>query len=170
MLRRRRPAGRGDDAGGADGIDVLCLGLRALRRPPPARNGVAHPAIAPYGQYLAGDGKPVIFGLQNDREWQSFCAAPLSREQALARLDRGGIANSALNTMHEVWDHPQFAARGRWRDVATPGGPIKALLPPATLSGAGAAMGEAPTLGQHTDAILQELGLDASSAALNADE
>src|SRR5690606_23018337 len=82
------------------------------------------------------------------------CFAPLSREQVLARLDRGGIANSALNTMHEVWDHPQFAARARWRDVATPGGPIKALLPPATLSDAGAAMGDVPALGQHTAAIL----------------
>ncbi|MBO9331316.1 CoA transferase [Achromobacter xylosoxidans] len=167
---------------------------------PPARNGVAHPAIAPYGQYLAGDGKPVIFGLQNDREWRSFCAevlqdpaladderyatnvqrvrnrealdariarcfAPLSREEVLARLDRGGIANSALNTMHEVWDHPQFAARGRWREVATPGGPIQALLPPATLSGAAAAMGAVPALGQHTAAILAELGLGDGESA-----
>ncbi|PND35883.1 hypothetical protein C1I89_00280 [Achromobacter pulmonis] len=167
---------------------------------PPARNGVAHPAIAPYGQYLAGDGKPVIFGLQNDREWRSFCAevlqdpaladderyatnvqrvrnrealdariarcfAPLSHEEVLARLDRGGIANSALNTMHEVWDHPQFAARGRWREVATPGGPIQALLPPATLSGAAAAMGAVPALGQHTAAILAELGLGDGESA-----
>lgn len=161
---------------------------------PPARNGVAHPAIAPYGQYQAGDGKDIIFGLQNEREWVQFCAgvlqdpalaqdarfssnvlrvanrqaldariaacfAPLSREEVLRRLDDAGIANSALNTMHDVWDHPQFAARDRWRDVATPAGPIRALLPPATLSGMEAAMGDVPALGQHTEAILAELGV-----------
>ncbi|MOA65566.1 hypothetical protein D3C78_1920060 [compost metagenome] len=61
--------------------------------------------------------------------------------------------------MHDVWDHPQFAARDRWRDVATPAGPIRALLPPATLSGMEAAMGDVPALGQHTEAILAELGV-----------
>ncbi|MFD4838991.1 CaiB/BaiF CoA transferase family protein [Achromobacter sp. NPDC058515] len=162
---------------------------------PPARNGVAHPAIAPYGQYQAGDGKDIIFGLQNDREWARFCEdvlrdpavagderfssnvlrvanrqaldaliaecfAPLTREEVLRRLDEGGIANSALNSMHEVWEHPQLAARSRWRDVATPAGPIRALLPPATLSGTEAAMGDVPALGQHTGAILAELGID----------
>lgn len=162
---------------------------------PPARNGVAHPAIAPYGQYQAGDGKDIIFGLQNEREWARFCVdvlqdpavatderfssnvlrvinrqaldaliaecfAVLSRDEVLRRLDEGGIANSALNSMHEVWDHPQLAARGRWRDVATPAGPIRALLPPATLSGTEAAMGGVPALGQHTEAILAELGID----------
>ena len=162
---------------------------------PPARNGVAHPAIAPYGQYQAGDGKDIIFGLQNEREWARFCAdvlrdpaiahdprfssnvlrvanrqaldaciaqcfASLTRDEVLRRLDEGGIANSALNSMHEVWEHPQLAARGRWRDVATPVGPIRALLPPATLSGTEAAMGDVPALGQHTAAILAELGIE----------
>ncbi|MGH8815186.1 MAG: CaiB/BaiF CoA transferase family protein [Achromobacter pestifer] len=161
---------------------------------PPARNGVAHPAIAPYGQYQAGDGKDIIFGLQNDREWVRFCTgvlqdpgiaqdarfstnvlrvtnrqaldgliaacfAPLTRDEVLRRLDETGIANSALNSMHDVWDHPQFLARERWRDVATPAGAIRALLPPATLSGVDAAMGEVPALGQHTEAILAELGV-----------
>lgn len=161
---------------------------------PPERNGVAHPAIAPYGQYQAGDGKDIIFGLQNDREWVRFCAgvlqdpaiaqderfstnvlrvanrqaldaliaacfAPLTREEVLRRLDETGIANSALNSMHDVWNHPQFAARQRWRDVTTPAGPIRALLPPATLSGVDAAMGDVPALGQHTQAILAELGV-----------
>ncbi|MDM9558440.1 CaiB/BaiF CoA transferase family protein [Bordetella petrii] len=166
---------------------------------PPARNGVAHPAIAPYGQYRTGDGQSIIFGLQNDREWRQFCDhvledgglaaderfatnlrrvenraaldavieqcfAALTREQALARLDRGGIANAPLNTMHDVWDHPQFRARRRWRDVATPQGAIQALLPPATLSGVEAAMGPVPAVGEHTQAILRELGLDEAAA------
>ena len=160
---------------------------------PPVRSGLTHPTIAPYGQYRAGDGKSVIFGLQNDREWADFCRIvlrrpdlvadarfatnlqrvhhraeldamlqecfiPLTREQLLQRLDEGGIANAPLAEPDEVWTHPQFQARRRWREVATPQGAIQALLPPATLSGTEAAMGSVPALGEHTDAILKELG------------
>jgi len=159
----------------------------------PPRSGLTHPTIAPYGQYRAGDGKSVIFGLQNDREWADFCRAvlqradlvhdsrfarnvlrvqnraeldqiidqsfaSLSREQVLQRLDEGCIANAPLAEPQDVWDHPQFQARQRWRQVATPKGAIQALLPPATLSGSEAAMGAVPALGQHTEAILEELG------------
>ena len=162
----------------------------------PVRSGLTHPTIAPYGQYRAGDGKSVIFGLQNDREWANFCRAvlkrpdladapsfaknvlrvqnraeldavieecfaPLSREQVLQRLDEGGIANAPLADPNDVWAHPQFQARQRWRQVATPKGPIQALLPPATLSGTEAAMGAVPALGEHTEAILRELGMGA---------
>ncbi|MEG0974760.1 MAG: CaiB/BaiF CoA-transferase family protein [Comamonas sp.] len=160
---------------------------------PPVRSGLTHPTIAPYGQYRAGDGKSVIFGLQNDREWADFCRtvlqqphlaedprfsknmlrvqnraeldaliqncfAPLSREQVLERLNAGGIANAPLNEPDDVWAHPQLQARERWREVTTPAGPIQALLPPATLSGVEAVMGAVPALGEHTQAILQELG------------
>jgi len=160
---------------------------------PPVRSGLTHPTIAPYGQYRAGDGKGVIFGLQNDREWADFCHAvlqcpdmaddprfadnlrrvqnraeldailqerfaPLTREQLLQRLDEGGIANAPLAEPDDVWAHPQFQARQRWREVATPEGPIRALLPPATLSCTEAVMGAVPALGEHTDAILKELG------------
>jgi itaconate CoA-transferase len=40
---------------------------------PPARAGAAHATIFPYGPFMAGDGKEVMFGLQNDREWAVFC-------------------------------------------------------------------------------------------------
>ena len=52
----------------------------------------------------------------------------------------------------------QFSVRDRWREVNTPGGPIRALLPPFTFTDVEAAMGDVPALGQHTDAILRELG------------
>ncbi|WP_313295854.1 CaiB/BaiF CoA-transferase family protein [Diaphorobacter sp.] len=48
---------------------------------PPQRSGLTHPTIAPYGQYKAGDGKSIIFGLQNDREWEAFCRVVLQRPQ-----------------------------------------------------------------------------------------
>ena len=56
-------------------------------------------------------------------------------------------------------DHPQLKARERWVDYDSPVGPLRALLPPATPVGASAVMGPITTVGQHTEAILAELGL-----------
>jgi itaconate CoA-transferase len=76
-----------------------------------------------------------------------------------ARLDAAGIANARLRTPAEFAAHPQLAARDRWRDIGTPGGPVRALLPPVTVAGRESAMGDIPALGEHTAAILAELGL-----------
>jgi itaconate CoA-transferase len=75
-------------------------------------------------------------------------------------LDEAGIASARLRTPREFGEHPQLRARDRWREVDTPGGPVRALLPPVTVPGREAAMGAVPALGQHTAAILAELGLD----------
>jgi len=40
----------------------------------PDRAGLNHPTIAPYGAYTCGDGKAVLFSIQNEREWAQFCA------------------------------------------------------------------------------------------------
>jgi itaconate CoA-transferase len=77
-------------------------------------------------------------------------------DQVAAHLDEVGIANARLRTMHEFAEHPQLAARDRWRDVHSPVGPIRSLLPPVTVAGREAAMGAIPTAGQHTDAIRAE--------------
>ena len=84
----------------------------------------------------------------------------LTTADVAARLDAAGIANARLRTPAEFAAHPQLAARDRWRDVATPRGPVRALLPPVTVAGREAAMGDVPALGQHTAAILAELGLE----------
>jgi itaconate CoA-transferase len=84
----------------------------------------------------------------------------LTAAEVEARLDQAGIANARLRTPAEFAAHPQLAARDRWRDVDTPGGRVRALLPPVTTPGREAAMGPVPALGQHTDAILTELGLN----------
>ena len=65
--------------------------------------------------------------------------------------------------MADVWAHPQLAARQRWVDVATPSGPVPALLPPAAHDGADARMDAVPALGAHTEALLAEIGLDAAA-------
>jgi itaconate CoA-transferase len=91
--------------------------------------------------------------------------ALLSAEQVIQRLDEAQIANAHVNTMHDVWRHPQLAARGRWTEVPTPSGPIPALLPPGTSDAFAPQMGAVPALGQHTEAILAELGWPDSAVA-----
>jgi crotonobetainyl-CoA:carnitine CoA-transferase CaiB-like acyl-CoA transferase len=157
------------------------------------RTGARHATIVPYGPFAAGDGKTVMLGIQNEREWKTFCEevlrrpdlcrdfrfesnshrlengeelaeiireafASLSRDQVIERLEAAQIANAQMNEVGEVFRHPQLAARGRWREVETPAGRIPALLPPATFSGFEARMGPVPALGEHSQAILSELG------------
>ncbi len=167
---------------------------------PPPRTGAAHATIHPYGPFPVGDGKHVFFGIQNEREWASFCATVLHRpllaedprfdsnshrdanrdalteiivevfshltaEQVVAQLDQAQIANARLNDMQEFWDHPQLKARRRWREVDTPKGPIQALLPPVNLDDEEPRMDPVPSVGQHTHAILGELGFDSAAIA-----
>lgn len=71
------------------------------------------------------------------------------------------IAFAGVNTVSEFLDHPVLAARDRWRTISTANGPVRALLPPIEL-GTEARMGPVPALGEHTAAILAEIGLDPS--------
>lgn len=90
------------------------------------------------------------------------CAAALetlTRSEAATRLTAAGIANGRLNDVFDVLDHPQLAARDRWRDVGTPAGSVRAVLPPPTCSDWLPRMDPVPALGEHTDAILRELDI-----------
>ncbi|MFF1545742.1 CaiB/BaiF CoA transferase family protein [Streptomyces sp. NPDC058291] len=95
----------------------------------------------------------------------------LGTDDALARLEEAGIACARLRDLHELAGHPQLAARARWREVGTPVGPLRALLPPITLpGGAEAPMGDVPALGEHTEALLRAVGMtDEEIAALRRD-
>jgi crotonobetainyl-CoA:carnitine CoA-transferase CaiB-like acyl-CoA transferase len=161
--------------------------------PPPARTGASHATIYPYGPFPAGDGKTVMLGLQNEREWAEFCKIVLQRPDlatdprfstnsrrsaardalraliveafasltaaaVVERLDQAQIANAQVNTMEDVWKHPQLQARKRWRDVGTPAGNVPALLPPGSWEESEPRMDAVPALGQHTASILAELG------------
>ncbi|GAA0248013.1 CaiB/BaiF CoA-transferase family protein [Cryptosporangium japonicum] len=93
-----------------------------------------------------------------------WCASrPLAEIQAAA--DAAGIGNSVYRTTNEVLAHPHLTARDRWRSVNTPGGPVDALLPPAIVAGRAAPMGPVPELGEHTDAVLAELGYTSKDVA-----
>jgi itaconate CoA-transferase len=167
---------------------------------PPPRAGAAHATIYPYGPFPAGDGKTVMLGLQNEREWLVFCRqvlrqpelaaderfasnsrrvaarqalraivveafAEMTAEQVVTRLDEAQIANARMNDMQDVWQHAQLKARARWTEVGTPSGPIPALLPPGMGDVLTPRMGDVPALGQHTDAVLAELGFDPDKIA-----
>lgn len=166
--------------------------------PPPPRAGAAHATIYPYGPFSAGDGRTVMLGLQNEREWASFCRVVLRRpdlahderfasnsrrvahrealrdliaqafgamtaDEVVARLEEAQIANARVNDMHDVWQHPQLAARQRWTTIHSPCGPIPALLPPGKTEAYTPRMDAVPALGEHTEPILRELGLDAQA-------
>lgn len=82
----------------------------------------------------------------------------LSAEQVIARLETAEIANARLNDMAEFWAHPQLAARARWTRIGSPAGEIDALRPPFNLSDFEPRMDAVPALGEHSRAILAELG------------
>jgi itaconate CoA-transferase len=82
----------------------------------------------------------------------------LKAAEIMARLEAADIANARLNDMGQFWRHPQLAARGRWAKVGSPSGELDMLKPPFNLSGFEPRMDPVPALGEHTRAILGELG------------
>jgi formyl-CoA transferase len=89
--------------------------------------------------------------------------AELDTGEVIDRLDAANIANARLRTVPEFLDHPALRERGRWTDVASPGGPVEMLIPPVDLSGVQPRMDAVPALGEHTDRLLTELGFDAEA-------
>ncbi|MHB1122544.1 MAG: CaiB/BaiF CoA transferase family protein [Ramlibacter sp.] len=84
--------------------------------------------------------------------------AGLTTEQLVGRLDQAQIANARMNDMAGVWAHPQLAARKRWTTIGTPAGEVPALLPPGRVNSFDYRMDPVPAVGEHTHAILRELG------------
>jgi crotonobetainyl-CoA:carnitine CoA-transferase CaiB-like acyl-CoA transferase len=84
----------------------------------------------------------------------------LTANQVIERLDSAQIANARMNTVQELIAHPQLASRDRWREVDSPAGPVRMLKPPFNFAGIEASMGRIPSVGEHTDAILAELGVE----------
>jgi crotonobetainyl-CoA:carnitine CoA-transferase CaiB-like acyl-CoA transferase len=83
-LYARERTGEGDGVavslfdGMADWMAVPLLHQQYAGRAP-ARVGLAHPSIAPYGAYQTGDRRQTVLAVQNEREWRTFCQAVLRR-------------------------------------------------------------------------------------------
>jgi len=84
--------------------------------------------------------------------------ATLKAEEIEAKLEGAQIAHARMNSVREVIDHPQLTTRSRWTEIGSEAGPLRALPPPVAIEGVEPVMGAVPALGQHTSAILQELG------------
>jgi crotonobetainyl-CoA:carnitine CoA-transferase CaiB-like acyl-CoA transferase len=84
--------------------------------------------------------------------------APLKAEEIETKLESAQIAHARMNSVGEVIDHPQLTARSRWTEIGSEAGPLRALPPPVVIEGVDPVMGDVPALGEHTSAILQELG------------
>ncbi len=84
----------------------------------------------------------------------------LTEPEANRLLSEADIAHARVNEVQGLLDHPVLAGRDRWRQVETPGGPIRALLPPTSIRGVTPRMDPVPAVGEHTDAILTSLGYD----------
>ena len=84
--------------------------------------------------------------------------ARLSAAQVVERLEVAQIASAQVNDMAGVWAHPQLKARQRWVEVDSPSGRLPALLPPGRNNAFEPRMDAVPALGEHTDALLGELG------------
>ena len=122
-----------------------------------AREIIERPDLADDARF-AGNSDRVANRAALDEAIQSWCARhDLADVQKIA--DAAGIGNARYNLPSEVLEHPQLSTRDRWRTVQTSAGPIEAILPPPIIDGYEQPMGPVPGLGEHTDAVLAELGL-----------
>ncbi|KAI5928708.1 CoA-transferase family III [Camillea tinctor] len=114
--------------------------------------------------YLATDARFANNSLRSENRAQLrdiICNAfaELWVEEVIRRLDKAQIANAKVNDMGGVWNHEQLRARGRWTEVETGRGPVPALLPPGVSAVSDVRMDEVPSVGQHNESILAELGM-----------
>jgi crotonobetainyl-CoA:carnitine CoA-transferase CaiB-like acyl-CoA transferase len=159
---------------------------------PPARAGVRHATVVPYGSYRCADGA-VLLAVQTEAQWRGFCTtvcerpewetderfttsalrrinrealeqmiedvfAALPRTEVVRRLETADVPFASVNDVAEFVAHPQLAARGRWREIDSPVGLLRAIVPPVDLEGMSPRMGAIPEVGSQTDQILAELG------------
>lgn len=89
--------------------------------------------------------------------------ATVTADEAMAQLERAGIACARMRSTREFFEHPQLQARDRWRQVETPAGSVQALLPPVVVHGREAIMASVPALGRDNARLRAEFD-DASTA------
>jgi crotonobetainyl-CoA:carnitine CoA-transferase CaiB-like acyl-CoA transferase len=152
----------------------------------PARSGLAHAAIAPYGPFRTADGALMV-AVQNEREWARLCEQVLARPdlardprfrtnslRVAGRAELGEAIEGVLAslTMEEAaarlraadiaFAHinsvADFAAHPALRltRVATPSGPVELPVEAFAWSGADSRERAVPALGAHTESVRKE--------------
>lgn len=81
----------------------------------------------------------------------------LTADETISLLEKASIANANVNSMNDVWKHPQLKARERWTEVSTPKGMVPALFPPGSSDAHD--MKPVPDVGEHNKSIFEELGV-----------
>ena len=151
----------------------------------PQRLGLKHPSIAPYGAYVAADGKEIVISIQNEREWQRFCAVILGRAELAADprfsdnnrrvANRGALdalvaevfarePRAALGQRLKAADIAfgnlntvaDFAAHPHLRRLATPTPEGMVDVPAPPALATDTAPRAVPGIGEHSDAIRRE--------------
>ncbi|MEO2199306.1 MAG: CaiB/BaiF CoA-transferase family protein [bacterium] len=146
---------------GGDG-EVVYLGIQNEREWQAFCDGVLHqPDLATDPRFVSNSER-VQHREALDAEIEAVFGG-MTTTEILERLESARIANARLRTVQQLSDHPQLAARERWRNIDTPAGSIRATLPPASIDGVVPVMDPVPALGAHTDAILNELGFDSTT-------
>mmetsp|Transcript_16043 Transcript_16043/g.51182 ORF Transcript_16043/g.51182 Transcript_16043/m.51182 type:complete len:211 (+) Transcript_16043:696-1328(+) len=152
---------------------------------PPARVGLSHPSIAPYGAFATRDGREVVLSVQNEREWAALCGAlGLAADDARfasagARLAHRPALDAAVGAACAALDADALTARllaagvafGEVNPVAglvahpqlrtvafasDRGRPLEVPAPPVRPGPS--RLGPVPALGQHSAAIRAERG------------
>ena len=114
-------------------FDGLCewMGFPAyfsLGGRPPPRSGASHASIAPYGPYAAGDGGSILFAIQNQREWERFCAEVLERPEIASddrfcdnsrRVQNGAALRYEIESVFEAFTVEEAAARMERAQIAS---------------------------------------------------
>ena len=128
----------------------------------PARVGLKHPGIAPYGAFTCSEGRELVLSIQNEREWSAFCEVVLEDDsiaadprfvgnrartqnrvvldetvqavfgrltyaEAVDRLTEAQTAYGAINSVHDLINHPQLRTREMkvgGRSVQVPASPF----------------------------------------------
>lgn len=85
--------------------------------------------------------------------------APRGAADVIAALDRADVPRADVNDVSGLAQHSQLEARDRWVEIEAAAGPVRALRPPFNIAGVDTPAGRIPALGEHTVAVLSEVGI-----------
>jgi itaconate CoA-transferase len=122
-----------------------------------ATDVLRRPDLAGDGRFRGNSGRAGHRDLLEPVIAETFGA--ISTEEAVERLAKAGIGTARISDMAALWAHPQLAARDRWAEIGSPAGPLPVLKP---VSGDGwePRLDAVPALGEHTETVLAEFGLN----------